>query len=83
MMFVGSLAALANGAAFPLFSVIFGEISNSFTPTGEADYGDKLVETAGKLALWFFLIGCGSFVCSYIMFSFWMISGERQAIRFR
>jgi ATP-binding cassette subfamily B (MDR/TAP) protein 1 len=29
------------------------------------------------------IIGLGSFICSFIMFSTWMIAGERQANYYR
>ena len=36
-MCIGSLAAFANGAAMPLFSLIFGEMTDSFAPNASAD----------------------------------------------
>jgi ATP-binding cassette subfamily B (MDR/TAP) protein 1 len=38
---------------------------------------------AGTNSKWFAIVGAGSFVCSWIMFITWMVSGERQTIEFR
>lgn len=37
LMFIGGLAAFLNGSAFPLFSLIFGNMTDSFGPNATAD----------------------------------------------
>lgn len=43
-MITGSIAAIINGLAYPSFSLIFGQMTDSFGPTVS---GDDLVESAG------------------------------------
>lgn len=42
LMILGSIAAFLNGAAFPSFSIIFGQMTDSFS-----EKGDAMVEAAG------------------------------------
>ncbi|KAL4464298.1 hypothetical protein ABPG72_011343 [Tetrahymena utriculariae] len=80
LMVIGSIASMANGVAFPMFALIFGQMTDSFGPNST---GDDLVDAAGKQSLYFFFIGVGSFLMSWIQLGCWMISGERQSIKFR
>ena len=43
-MTLGGLASFINGLSLPIHSVLFGEMSNSFSPNYSKD---KIVETAG------------------------------------
>jgi len=36
-MIIGALAGIANGLSLPLFSLIFGEMTDSFSPDKSAD----------------------------------------------
>ena len=47
-MGVGSFAAFANGAAMPLFSLIFGNMTDAFGPSGTAD---DVLAAAGMQAM--------------------------------
>jgi len=80
LIILGSIASLVNGAAMPLFSLLFGEVADGFGPQNP---GDQVVDTAGKLSLKLFGVAIGSLVASYFAFACWMISGERQAIQIR
>jgi len=80
MMAVGYIAALANGAALPVFSLIFGGLAKTFSPEGDMEH---LVSTAGRYAIYFLALGVGEFILGYISFSCGMATGERQAIAFR
>lgn len=46
LMFIGGFAAFANGAAFPSFSIIFGDMTDSFSAAG-----DEMVRQAGMNAM--------------------------------
>ena len=78
LMFFGFLASMINGTALPLFSLVFGSMSDEFNQGKDA-----LLDAVSRLALYLFLIGLGTFFLSAISQSFWMISGERQSIRYR
>lgn len=47
LMWIGSIAAFANGAAFPAFSLIFGGMTDSFSNP------DTMVEQAGWNAMYY------------------------------
>ena len=36
-MIIGTIASTANGVALPLFAIIFGDITNSFSPLKTPD----------------------------------------------
>ncbi|EAS02072.1 multidrug resistance protein-like transporter family ABC domain protein (macronuclear) [Tetrahymena thermophila SB210] len=79
-MVIGALAAMANGVAFPLFALIFGEMADSFGPQLT---GQQVFENAKTQCLYFLYIGIGTFILSWIQMSCWIIAGEKQSIRYR
>ena len=80
LIVIGTIASLVNGAAMPLFSLLFGDVANGFGPLNT---DEQIIDTASDLSLKLFLVGIGTLVCSYLGFACWMISGERQAIEIR
>lgn len=79
---MGAVASAANGASFPLFAVIFGSMTDAFSK-GECD---PMLDAAAEAAMyilnayifrWFCILAAGTFVCSFVMFSTYIISGER------
>ena len=47
-MIFGTIAAFLNGAAFPAFNLVFGEMTDSFGPSGTPD---EVVTKSGWNAL--------------------------------
>ncbi|CAG8508599.1 11057_t:CDS:10 [Acaulospora morrowiae] len=90
-MFVGSIAALASGAALPLMTIVFSSFITSFyafeyaknTGIGKDTAESKLNDEVRTKVFYFIGLGCGVFVCAYTHMSLWMMSGERQAKRVR
>ncbi|CAD8124583.1 unnamed protein product [Paramecium sonneborni] len=78
LMFIGGFAAFCNGAAFPSFSIIFGDMTDSFSQAG-----DEMVRQAGLNAIYFLIVAVGTMLMSFTMFATWMITGENQSIEFR
>ncbi|CAK64833.1 unnamed protein product (macronuclear) [Paramecium tetraurelia] len=78
LMIIGGIAAFLNGASFPSFSIIFGDMTDSFSQTG-----DEMVRQAGLNAIYFIIVAAGTMLMSFIMFATWMITGENQSIEFR
>ena len=76
-MIVGSLAAMAMGAAFPAFAYIWGSMTDSFGTV------DSMVQKSKETMLTFIYVGIGAFFAGWLMFACWMITGERQAISCR
>ena len=79
-MIIGSLGGIVNGAAMPLFSLLFGDAANSFAPPNTAD---QIVDAAGDLSLQILGVGIGCYVASYVSFALWTIACERQSIQYR
>ena len=79
LMSVGGIAAAANGAALPAFSILFGNVSDKLVPGAESN----LLKEIGIISLEFLGLGIASFILSYISFAAWMISSERQTIEIR
>ncbi|XP_077219448.1 ABC transporter B family member 21-like isoform X2 [Tasmannia lanceolata] len=79
-MIVGTVAALANGASWPLMTVFLGELVNSF---GEATNLNEVVDEVSKVCLKFVYLAVGAGVASFFLVSCWVITGERQAARIR
>lgn len=61
-MIIGAIAGIANGLSQPLFSLIFGEMTDSFSPDNSPD---DVVYKAGWNALWFIILGVSSFILSW------------------
>ncbi|EGC38102.1 ABC transporter B family protein [Dictyostelium purpureum] len=83
LMVLGTLGAMANGVSMPAISIVFGRLMNVFSPQNLNDPAFDLVDEVTKNALLFIYIGIGVFVCSYMEVTFWMLAGERQAVRCR
>lgn len=78
LMTVGSIAALIMGAIIPIFSLLWGDLTDAFSSNH-----DELVAKTRNIMFIFFGVGAGSFVIGWLMFACWMITGERQAIACR
>ncbi|EFN58606.1 hypothetical protein CHLNCDRAFT_34209 [Chlorella variabilis] len=80
-MLLGAGGAAANGAAMPLFALIFGGLVNSFG--GNEDDPDALTEQVTKYSLYFVYLGVGAFVAAYLQVALWTLTGVRQVNRMR
>ena len=77
LMIVGSICAAAVGVAIPMFTVLWGDMTNHFQSAAD-------MEQASKGIMFNFLkIGAGTFGAGWGMFACWMIAGERQGITCR
>eukprot|EP01113_Clastostelium_recurvatum_P006565 TRINITY_DN1297_c0_g1_i1.p1 TRINITY_DN1297_c0_g1~~TRINITY_DN1297_c0_g1_i1.p1 ORF type:complete len:1417 (-),score=461.68 TRINITY_DN1297_c0_g1_i1:319-4464(-) len=83
LMVVGSLAAAANGAAMPLFSLIFGRLIDVFSPAHLNNPNVNIGDDITQIALYFLWIGIAVFGLSYLEVACWMVAGERQIRRVR
>lgn len=68
-MVIGSIAAMAMGAAFPAFAYIWGQMTDSF---GTAD---SMVAQSRSTMFTFIYVGIGAFFAGWLMFACWMITG--------
>lgn len=79
LILVGIISSAGNGVTMPMFSVIFGDMTDAFS----GDDPDKMLRAAGIAAIWFLVLAGCSWVLSFLSFSTFMISGEKQCIRMR
>ncbi|KAJ6808791.1 ABC transporter B family member 11-like isoform X1 [Iris pallida] len=80
LMIAGSIGAVANGAALPLMTVLFGDLIQSF---GGASRNDEVVHRVSKVCIKFVYLAIGTAVASFLQVACWMATGERQAARIR
>lgn len=78
-MVVGTVAAIGNGLAQPLMTLIFGKLINSFGSTDQ----DHVVKEVSKVAVLFLYLAVGTGVVAFLQVACWMVTGERQATRIR
>jgi len=77
LMLVGTICASIVGTAFPIFALLWGEMTNAYGNT------DAMVSKAHDVMLKFIYIGIGVIFAGWGMFGCWMITGERQGIACR
>ncbi|CAL4910449.1 unnamed protein product [Urochloa decumbens] len=80
LMSAGAVGAVANGAALPLMTVLFGRLIHAFG--GAATSRDVVARVSG-VSLQFVYLAVASAAASFVQVSCWMITGERQAARIR
>jgi ATP-binding cassette, subfamily B (MDR/TAP), member 1 len=82
LMALGCLAAAIHGALTPMFTILFGNVIQTF---GESDQGDSshVVSSIGGLAKWFLVLGGIAFVTSFIQVRCQMVVATRTSIRIR
>ncbi|XP_066314800.1 ABC transporter B family member 4-like [Miscanthus floridulus] len=79
LMAVGTVAAVANGVAEPLVSLLFGKVIDSF---GDSTV-QNILRSVSKVVLDFVYLGIGAAVVSFLQVSCWTTAGERQSARIR
>ncbi|CAL4957077.1 unnamed protein product [Urochloa decumbens] len=80
LMLLGALGAVANGAAMPFMTVLFGNLIDAF---GGAMSIHEVVDRVSNVSLEFIYLAIASAVASFVQVTCWMITGERQAARIR
>ncbi|KAL6626331.1 hypothetical protein ACP70R_030057 [Stipagrostis hirtigluma subsp. patula] len=80
LMLLGALGAVANGAAMPFMTVLFGNLIGAF---GGALSIHDVVNRVSMVSLDFIYLAIASAVASFVQVTCWMITGERQAARIR
>lgn len=80
LMLLGALGAVANGAALPFMTVLFGNLIDAF---GGALSVHDVVSRVSMVSLDFVYLAMASAVASFVQVTCWMITGERQAARIR
>ncbi|KAL6594655.1 hypothetical protein ACP70R_048393 [Stipagrostis hirtigluma subsp. patula] len=80
LMAFGALGAVANGAALPFMTVLFGRLIDAF---GGAAGAHDVVGRVSQVSLEFVYLAIASAAASFVQVACWMITGERQAARIR
>lgn len=71
---------MAQGAALPVFGLLFGQMTSSFDPLKGPD---EMVRLAGEFAILFLILACIGLVTGYIGYSCWIYIGEAVSSKFR
>ena len=81
LMIIGICGALASGTGLPLFSLVFGNMTNSLgpSPSGKSD----LVDQAAIQSAYFVYIGLGIFVCLSLAMAIYLSLCEKLTCRLR
>lgn len=74
---IGLFASMCNGAALPLFALLWGNMVDSFKTK------EEMVDQAREMLLLFIYIGLGAATTGWIMITCWLTAGERQSIECR
>lgn len=77
LMVIGSITSAAMGAAIPIFAYLTGNMIDSFNTSND------IYAEAKKNLLYYIYLGIGALVVATVMFTSWMMAGERQAVRCR
>ncbi|XP_077218377.1 ABC transporter B family member 21-like isoform X2 [Tasmannia lanceolata] len=80
LMIIGSVAAIANGAAMPLMTLLLGQVVNSFGKPVELH---EMVNEVSKVSLRFVYLAVAAGAASFFQVACWVLTGERQAARIR
>ncbi|KAL5220324.1 hypothetical protein ABZP36_025037 [Zizania latifolia] len=80
LMMLGTLGSVANGAALPFMTVLFGNLIDAF---GGALSIHDVVNRVSMVSLEFIYLAVAAAVASFVQVTCWMITGERQAARIR
>ncbi|GAM28104.1 hypothetical protein SAMD00019534_112800 [Acytostelium subglobosum LB1] len=84
LMLLGTLAAMANGAALPCVTIIFGHLIDAFNPQKFNDDPTYSIQGAiTEISIWFLYLGGMILVLSYLETTLWTLAGERQINRAR
>ena len=82
LLVLGIVAALASGTGLPLFSLVFGNLTNSLGPSPDG-VNHSMVDQAGEQAAYFVYIGLGIFVCLSLAMTIYLSLSEKLSCRIR
>ena len=85
---LGTLAAVAHGAAIPAQFLIFGDLIQSFIDFAQAQTGNAtqtydLNGEMTKFALYYVYLAAGNLVVAYGQMAFWSLTATRQVKKMR
>lgn len=72
-MGIGTLCSIIIGGALPIFSLLWGTMTDAFKNP------DEMVRMAYDIFIQYILFGVGSIFAGWGMQYFWLIAGENQA----
>eukprot|EP01018_Ginkgo_biloba_P034173 Gb_33057 [translate_table: standard] len=81
LIFVGTVGAVGNGAALPLYIVTFGYFMNGFGQN--IDDKQAMADAISKYTVYIVYVGILIFAASWAEISCWMHTGERQTTKMR
>ena len=82
-MIIACFFSMGGGCALPLFSLIFGDLTNSLAPQKDIQSNPNIVDEGSKYASYFIYIGIGIFFCNAIAMSVFLYVSEKVSGRIR
>ncbi|CAD8083497.1 unnamed protein product [Paramecium sonneborni] len=79
LMFLSMIGAIGNGLSMPIYSIIFGDLTDSYA----YDDDDTKIKKAGFNTLYMLILGVGTLLVTFLMYATFSISTENQTKRLR
>nr|XP_006823097.1 PREDICTED: multidrug resistance protein 3-like [Saccoglossus kowalevskii] len=90
LLFIGMLAAMLHGSAFPLMVIVFGDMTDTFVSSAKdfnftslLNVSTEFLEAMNRNTLYFVAIGAGVFVAAYVQIASLVSTSEHQSNRMR
>ncbi|MEW5310395.1 MAG: hypothetical protein WDW38_002196 [Sanguina aurantia] len=79
LLVLGSIGAMVNGAAWPVFAIIFSSFTDAFGHPDNPNFMDEV----RSIALYFLYLALGSMAGAIVQTTCWMYVGNKQTNRLR
>ncbi|CDW89499.1 abc transporter [Stylonychia lemnae] len=79
-MIIGTLSAITTGVLLPLFSILSGQLADTFDPKNTPE---DIKQAMNVVSAYIALLGFGTWLFAYIYFSFWQHVAENIAFNLR
>lgn len=83
LMIFACFFAMAAGTGLPLFSLVFGNLTNSLAPPADGEYNPNIIDQASVSSSFFVYIGIGVAICNFVSMGVFMTVSERLSGRIR
>ncbi len=83
LMLIACFFAMAGGAGIPLFSLVFGSLTNSLAPPAIGGKNPKIIDQSSNFSSYFVYIGIGVAICNFISMGVFLNVSEKVSGRIR
>ena len=82
-MVIACLFSMAAGTGLPLFSLVFGNLTNSLSPPKVGSYNPNIMDQASQYSSYFVYIGIGVGICNFVSMGVFLNVSEKISGRIR